>query len=52
MRNLFARRIADDDVRTRIVGGMKPKVVWLGDFECQIVVITRRAADQDLVTVR
>jgi hypothetical protein len=52
MRNLFARRIADDDVRARIVGGVEPKVVWLGDFEGQIVVVTRRAADQNFVTVR
>ena len=39
VRDVFARGIADDDVRAAVVGGVEPEVVWLGYFEAQMVVV-------------
>ena len=33
VRDVFARGIADDDMRAAIVGGVEPEIVWLGYFE-------------------
>ena len=51
LRNLFSRRVAHDDVRAGIIAGVHPEIVWLRDAKSQIVVITRGASDENLVTV-
>ena len=51
LRNLFARRVTHDDVRTGIVAGVHPEIVGLGHAKSEIVVITRRASDKNLVSI-
>ena len=38
-------------MRTTVVGGVQPEIVRLGDFESQMVVIIRGAADENLESV-
>ena len=51
LRNLFSRRIADDDMRTGVIARVHPEIVWLCDSKRQIVVVARGASDEDLITV-
>src|SRR5689334_5018551 len=51
MRDLFTRRITNDDVRAGIVAGVQPQVVRLRDLEREVVVVRRGAADEYLVTI-
>lgn len=45
MGNVFASGIAHDDMRAGIVRRVQPEIVWLGDFEREVVVIARRPAN-------
>ena len=51
VRDVFARGIADDDVRAAVVGGVEPEVVWLGYFEGQVIIVMGGAAYQDFQAV-
>ena len=52
VRDVFARGIADDDMRAAIVGGVEPEIVWLGYFESQVIVVSGGAAYKDLEAFR
>ena len=51
LRDLFSRRIANDDVRAGIIARVHPQVVWLRDPKRQIVVVACGASHEDLITV-
>ena len=51
LRDLFSRWIAHDHVRAGIIACVHPEIVWLRDSKRQVVVVTRGAADENLVTI-
>src|SRR5205085_12078824 len=51
LRDLFARRISHNDVRSRIVPRMHPEIIRLGDAKSEIVIVACGASDKNLVTV-
>ena len=49
--NLFTRWVAHYDVRTGIVAGVHPEIVWLGYAKGEVIVVARGASHENLVAI-